>query len=313
MAVDSPQSQAFELPSNWMEGRERVFGFSVDEPSSPDPDDAVFLQHTPDGKFIVVSIADTTLLPSKTIGRALARGATVYGKSGPLLPMLSRYLSEDKLALGGNELTPTITFQIEVDPKDGLPMNLNIFRGVIEPERITYRALNKAILDRKSSTELGSKAEIFRELTFAIRKTKLIKGTRISTANETIAAVMVATNILGAEYCSNKNVGILYRAYDGVAGGNKDEIAKGYYTPLQVPHAQFGRLYAHFTSPLRRGPDTVCLLQVMADLDGKEPAFDSEDLQRLGIHLTKSYRDAQHYYGHVKKVATITENIEAAA
>jgi ribonuclease R len=304
--------KTFELPQGWEHGRRKVFGFSVDDASTTDPDDAVYFTHDESGKFLIVSIADTTLLPKKHVTSALDIGATRYASDRIVRSMLHPEISQKILALGGQALTPTISFEIELDPVDNQPINFKIFRGAIEPLRITYDQFNSAIQGDYSRHSRQRERNLkLVELQHAIKGlNKDNHRFRASNATQIIASIMVNTNLLGAQYCNDNNIDILYRAFNSSAraqeakrdtGERLDsaelELCYGFYTPESIGHADFGdRLYTHLTSPLRRGPDLINLLQIIRHLDGTKPKYTHKQLEGRGRDLTAKYRGAQAKY-----------------
>lgn len=314
MAVREAEPQpSFVLPDDWMLGRKKVTGICADGPKTLDCDDAVTLHTTPDGKIQTVSISDTTVLPSRVQGRALAKGATIYDAEGPVMSMLAKNISQGVLSLGLTALQPTISAETEFDPVDGEVRGFRIYRSYIESSRVTYDEVNRMLKDRGDPAAIKDENEMFREMFWTLRKAKLAKGMRVRNAETLIAAAMISSNILTARFCAEKQVPILYRAYHGADPISfADEIKHGYYTPWEIEHAQFKSLYAHTTSPLRRGADMVNQRQLVAALtDKRDEMLEYPDLLKLGGHLTCRYRAAQGIY--VRSVRSVQDGGKQAA
>lgn len=114
--------------------------FAIDDENSTDPDDAVSLEKTPQGKILLyVHVADpTTLIPpnSPVDCDARTRGATLYSPE-----KIIRMLGEDSItcfALGLSEISPALTFKIVINNEFKIE-NTEIFCSKIHVTRKNYK------------------------------------------------------------------------------------------------------------------------------------------------------------------------------
>ncbi|MCC6643116.1 RNB domain-containing ribonuclease [Candidatus Peregrinibacteria bacterium] len=112
-------AKKLQFTDELFEHREEVSGFTVDDISSPDLDDAIHLRKTVNGWIAEITISDVDSLISKDSyidQMALDRVASQYfgdfkGKK-VIIPMLPKVLSEYRLSLHEAQLRPTITVRV---------------------------------------------------------------------------------------------------------------------------------------------------------------------------------------------------------
>lgn len=107
--------------------RERIEGFTIDMPHSKDLDDGISLKRLGQNFIVQVSIADVAeLIPigSLVYHEAKRRVHTLY-LAAFNIPMIPTSLSEHKLSLLENQLRPSITFEVEINP-GGQIVSVNI-------------------------------------------------------------------------------------------------------------------------------------------------------------------------------------------
>lgn len=120
--------------------RPQVQGFTIDDPTSRDLDDAIWIEPTDLGVVLSIHIADVAELVemgSILDKVALARTVTRYFSKGNA-PMLPRPLSEDKLSLLEGKARPTITVQVTLDANTQM-VDVDIFESwLVSQKRFTY-------------------------------------------------------------------------------------------------------------------------------------------------------------------------------
>jgi len=120
--------------------------FAIDSPWSNDPDDAVSIEETIDGKtFLYVHVADpasSITFDSPAEKEARDRGVTLYLPEGA-----ARMLAEEFLplfALGLSENSPALTFKMTID-KEGNVIDTEIFPSIVKVRCISYEDVDKEI------------------------------------------------------------------------------------------------------------------------------------------------------------------------
>ncbi|MDR0600434.1 MAG: RNB domain-containing ribonuclease [Treponema sp.] len=147
--------------------------FAIDSPWSTDPDDAVSLEISPQGRrTLYVHVADPALAVypgSPADLEARARGATLYLPEGTW-----RMLNEESLArfaLGLNGSSPALTFKLGFD-SGGAPVETEVFPSIVRVTRLSYEEAD-ALADGAGSSG-GETAALLREL-FALGEANLIR------------------------------------------------------------------------------------------------------------------------------------------
>ncbi len=122
-------AKGLELTDEVFRDRTEVVGFTVDDASSPDLDDAIHLREMSDSWIVEITISDVDSLVKKDsdIDKAAAvRVATQYfGEKKGSIPMLPKVLSENRLSLHEAKLRPTITVRVTLN-KVGQVLNIEL-------------------------------------------------------------------------------------------------------------------------------------------------------------------------------------------
>ncbi len=144
------EAESARIPEKLADERPVVCGYTIDGETSKDLDDGITLIKSGDNYLIQTSIADVASLvthDSELFKIALDRVETRYLRFINK-PMLPRVLSEFKLSLLQNKLTPAITFEIELQPDGGI-INFKIretaFKNI---KRLSYGEFDKILREK---------------------------------------------------------------------------------------------------------------------------------------------------------------------
>lgn len=143
------------VPEKMLKKRPLVEGYTIDGATSKDLDDGINIRMNGDNYALEVSIADVAQfinMDSELFNIAFERVETRYMKDYNE-PMLPRLISERKVSLLPNKLSPTITFNIEVTP-DGEIVDFAIretsFRNL---HRLSYPEFDEILEQKEESPE----------------------------------------------------------------------------------------------------------------------------------------------------------------
>lgn len=139
--------------SSYLEDEERVDltylpAFAIDDQGSRDPDDAISLEVSDEGRRLWVHVADVAALvtpDSEADLEARARGATLYLPDGNVT-MLPRPAIK-QLGMGLDEISPALSFGIDLDADDKIK-EMKIVPSQVRVTRLTYEEADQA-LERK--------------------------------------------------------------------------------------------------------------------------------------------------------------------
>ena len=152
--LSAPKAEAGAPPDD--EERVDLTGlasFAIDDEGSTDPDDALSLEMTPQGRILFVHIADPSASATPDSGadlEARGRGATLYAPEG-----IARMLGDSALshfALGLGETSPALTVRIplggagSLDGAGGVGA-ASVFRSRIRVTRLSYAAASERPAD----------------------------------------------------------------------------------------------------------------------------------------------------------------------
>lgn len=229
--------------------------FTVDGSDAKDFDDAIHIQATPEGTFIIgVHIADVShyVKPGSALdAEAYARATSVY-LPGCVLPMLPEHLSNGVCSLVPNEDRLTLSAMLELSG-DGELLSASFAPSVIRSKaRLTYdevqayseasatlpehaRALEGNLhLLLKMTAKLRQKRLREGALDFKLREVKVDIGTgghmqliplREETARGMIEDLMLLANKAVAHFLLEKNVPTLYRIHEEPTLGRFQEAS----------------------------------------------------------------------------------------
>ena len=151
LTLDPPAIELPPLPDESRRDLTALPAFAIDDADSTDPDDAISW----DGKRLWVHVADVAaLIPagSAADGIARARGANLYLPDGTI-PMLPPAATE-KLALGLSEVSPALSFAIEI-LDDGTPTVAEISAAWVKVTRLNYESAETQLATEPFATLLA--------------------------------------------------------------------------------------------------------------------------------------------------------------
>jgi len=208
-----------------------VAAITIDGQATLDFDDAISLEHLPDGYRLGIHIVDVghfVKKGDKIDQEALSRGSSIY-MPDEKIPMLPACLAEDLCSLKAGELRPAISTLVNLDPSYGI-IDYEILPSLIKvKQQYTYYDVNH-LMD-----ELEHIAE-FREIALKFRQTRLDAGAlqislpeisvwidadgeitvnrinRESPGRMLISELMIMANWLMAAYLKERGVPAIYRS-----------------------------------------------------------------------------------------------------
>jgi exoribonuclease-2 len=317
-----PQSSA-DIPLEPPPPEDRVdlchlAAFAIDSPWSVDPDDAVSIETSTEGKRVLyVHVADpaSSVAPGSPAEReARDRGATLY------LPETTiRMFAENALplfALGLCEKSPALTFKMTID-EDGEISDTEIFPSVVKVRRITYEEADKVMDAHGTPGETGSEALCaLYDLAAQFYKRRALMGAinidlpevhvTVEDGNVEIkpvihyrsASLVRECMIIAGEGAGNwaigKGLAFPYISQEielqgKVPGGMAGSWQLRRCMRPRVLSTKPGRhqglgldTYTQVTSPLRRYTDLLAHLQIRAFLRGGKPLPSEEVMAHLG-------------------------------
>jgi ribonuclease R len=251
--------------------RPSVKGITIDDKSTWDIDDAIWVEEGTNGFWVNVSIADV----SKVVGVgssldkiAEERVGTQYFRTGNS-PMLPR-LSEHKLSLWPNRPKKTMTVKVFLGP-DLTVMSVELFRSVLRSSaRLTYDAIPALLGDETSphvtvlraakkladgllAKRRANGAMVLYDLNTGWVTTEEGHVRQLVKRADTVGYIivqelMILANASVAQYASEKNIPVLFRNHEGKeTGPDRAELLKQIEDALQTPLAdlKFLRLKTH--------------------------------------------------------------------
>ena len=265
--------------------RVAVKGVTIDDKTTRDIDDAIWVEESAEGTTVYVSIADvasTVTVESPLNQSAYERIGTQYFRTGNS-PMLPRELSEQKLSLSPNREKKTITVKVDLAP-DLTVKTVDVFRSTLNSfARLTYDEI-PALLENESHPMLRAAKKLAdgllakRRASGAMVLYDLNNGwvtgeeghvRKLRERADTVGYIivqelMILANAAVAEWATAKELPILFRTHQGrEAGPDRAELLKQIESAMHTPLADLafvrqkthtllerakyeGRLRAHF-------------------------------------------------------------------
>ena len=306
------QAQSVELNINeYRENRPLVFGITIDEFTTVDRDDGIWLIELPDNKYeLQVSITDISQLVPKDSDidqEAKERVVTLYHTTPPT-PMLPTRLSTKLGSLDQDTETLAVTVFFIID-RQGNVLNYEIKETIFnnkkafsygEVEKILKKPENlpehKILCNLQKISQLisknrGGKSGVLTPEGYLDEDGNLIKDN--INAHQLIAELMILTNYTIASFLSQRNTSAIYRTQDmGVTDFEMVIKTMGHclvpaeYKSQTRPHVALGLMsYTHFTSPLRRFVDLVNHRIIKNMIHGKQSPYDESELDEICQHI----------------------------
>lgn len=300
------QASAVDL-ADYYPHRLPVFGITIDDASTVDRDDGIWLIELTKGGFeLQVSITDvSTLIPvrSPLDQEAEKRVVTLYHTTPPT-PMLPTHLSANLGSLEEEKRRLALTIFFEIDS------NGNINKYTIKETIFTNK---KAFSYEQVEAILAAPQNIpEHKLLFKMQQlAQLLAKKRVGNSgmltaegyvdedgvlikenvntHQLIAEFMILTNITIANFLAENNLPAIYLTQD-VGTTDFEYVSKNMghclvpviYEPQAKPHVGLGVMaYTHFTSPLRRFTDLVNHRILKSFLQQKPHPYTLEELEDL--------------------------------
>lgn len=306
LPLTAPQLSLPPLQSEERRDLSHLPAFAIDDEGNQDPDDALSLE----GNRLWVHIADAAALvppDSPADAEARERVANLYLPEG-IVPMLPPEATQ-RLGLGLNELSPALSFGLEIDPFGNLT-HLEIVPSLVRVTRLSYEAVDGRLTEEPFNT-FHTLAQIYLnrrlkngaiQLDLPEVKVRIEAGkVKLSPITDSPGRVFVREAMLIAgeaagRYALQQRLPIPFTIQDSPdeeyrfaptpAGmfAMRRLMKRGQQTTIPGLHAGLGMpIYAQATSPLRRYLDLVVHQQIRAHLGGRPILDEATIRQRIAI------------------------------
>ncbi|WDE95498.1 RNB domain-containing ribonuclease [Lentisphaera profundi] len=297
--------------------------FSIDDESTSDVDDVLSVERLAEGKLKVgIHIADVSsyvVKGSVLDQEAQNRATSIYLPTGTV-NMFPQELSTNRASLLPGEAKPALSYYATFD-SDAEVIDKKIERSLIHvSEKLSYSFCDDVLDGEVEATEgleqdlhslhdlsiqLMEKRKANGAVTFNRPENKItVKGDEVtvtevranSASRALIGEFMIFANNMGAQYCLDHDVPVLYRVqeksdkivpmpdvYDPISFDAAIKcMKKSRMTLYAGAHAGLGLdCYTQFTSPIRRYTDLVMQRQLIAAIEKREFIYQEEDLLEL--------------------------------
>lgn len=271
-----------------------VEAFSIDDATTTEIDDAFSVQRLENGNTLVgIHIAAPSLgiLPGSELDAiALKRLSTVYMPGNKITMLPEAAVAPYSLAAG--EWRPALSLYLEVAPDLGIIANHSRVESVKIVENLRHDTLepvfNEDTISQPGQHPYWERLLLLFNLAESLEKARgkydpnrapqmdynfyvtdgkvsITERKRGSPMDKLVAELMIYANAHWGGLLAENNIPGIYRAQMG---------GKVYMTTVAEPHQGLGvAQYAWSTSPLRRAVDLVNQRQMIALLQGTEPAY----------------------------------------
>ncbi|WP_069789473.1 RNB domain-containing ribonuclease [Cyanobacterium sp. IPPAS B-1200] len=288
-----------------------VFGITIDDATTVDRDDAIWMIELDNGQFeLQVSITDVGALITKDSPidkEALKRVVTLYHTKPPT-PMLPINISTNLGSLEEDEERLAITFFFTIDNKGNI-VSFEIKETIFKNLRaFSYEEVENILNNPtpENHDQLLVKIQTIAQILASKRKGKsgiLTKDGYIDedgnliadnvNTHQLIAEVMILTNTTIANLLAQQKIPALFRTQDvGIKDLNKAIKEMGHclvpaiYSPCPLQHVGLALdTYCHFTSPLRRFVDLVNHRIIKALIRGVSSPYHRNELQSIADYI----------------------------
>ena len=291
--------------------------FAIDSPWSNDPDDAVSIEKTSDGKIILyVHVADPAsviVYDSPAEKEARDRGATLYLPEGA-----SRMLAEECIpmfALGLSEISKALTFKMTINEESAEITETEIFPSLVKVTRISYEQADKEIennqgafktlcelydLSRKISGRRAADGAVnidFYDVHITLKdETVNIEVIPEYRSSSLVKECMITAGEGASAWAASRGLAFPYISQEVDAVG---KVLPGYAGFLQLRKSLKPRVfsvkpgrhqglgldgYLQVTSPLRRYNDLLSHIQIYNYLSGGKLIPSDEISARIGFN-----------------------------
>ena len=304
--------------------------FTIDDQSTKDMDDALYLEQTSDGYKLFVHITDVAYVIKKDSlldKEAKLRATSIYCPDTKIA-MFPPEISSDKCSLKVGHIRPAITVVFDIDHNyavvgaDITPSLVNIARRLDYNEVDLLLAHHDPIFEslhhiasihEAQRLEAGATPVVKRDAQPVLADDGTISVEEVdeqSPARALVGEMMVLANIVMANFLQANEIPALYRSQDIPdddgrdftkipAGPARDYAERGRLKRSQVLlfpryHATLGtNAYIQCTSPIRRFLDLVLQRQIMSFFYDQDPAYSEKDLTSMQPLLDEPLMKAQ--------------------
>ncbi|AFZ46484.1 ribonuclease II [Cyanobacterium stanieri PCC 7202] len=291
--------------------RPSVFGITIDDATTVDRDDGIWLVELDDGNFeLQVSITDVAALIAKNSPidqEALQRVMTLYHTKPPT-PMLPIHISTNlgSLEEGKKRLALTIFFTIDNQGNIiGFEIRETIFENL---KAFSYEEVEKILKNpsRQQHDQLLIKLQQISQILAGKRRGNSgvltedgyidedgnLIADNVNT-HQLIAELMILTNTTISNLLAREKIPALFRTQDvGIQDIQKAIKEMGHclvpaiYSPCPLYHIGLAlETYCHFTSPLRRFVDLVNHRIIKAFIKDNSSPYSKDELQNIADYI----------------------------
>jgi exoribonuclease-2 len=308
LATEPPRVALPDLPTESRVDLTHLPAFAIDDEGSSDPDDAISLERTDQGRRLWVHVADVAaLVPPDSAAdlEARDRGATLYLPGGKV-PMLPPQAAR-RLGMGLQELSPAFSFGLDLG-EEGQVVGMEMVPSLVRVTRLTY-AQAEATLDEPPLSDLYQLAQRFeacRRANGAVRidlpevKVRVVDDQVVIQplpplrSRALVREAMLMTGEATARFALDEGIPLPYATQDppdtderpdDLAGmfALRRHMSRSEYSSKPGPHAGLGlERYVQATSPLRRYLDLVVHQQLRAHVRGESLLEAQELMERIG-------------------------------
>ncbi len=282
--------------------------FAIDDEGSTDPDDALSLERTAEGRRLWVHVADVAALvvpDSEADLEARGRGATLYlpdGKVPMLPPMATR-----RLGMGLDSVSPALSFRLDVRD-DGEVGEVTVIASRVHVTRLTYdkaetqlihpplRELYHLALDFQRRRHANGAVTIdMPEVDVSVVDGRVsIRPLPPLRSRALVREAMLMAGEAVAQYALEERISLPYAIQAPPDTDDRPEDLAGMFALIRrmsrsehrtVPgrHAGLGlERYVQATSPLRRYLDLVVHQQLRSHLTGQASLEGQDLMERIG-------------------------------
>jgi exoribonuclease-2 len=308
LPTSSPTVPLPALPDELRRDLTHLPAFAIDDAGSTDPDDAISLEITAEGRRLWVHVADVAALvpPDSEVDlEARARGSTLYLPDGKV-PMLPPQAAR-RLGMGLEEISPALSFGLDLD-EEGQITGVEVLPSRVRVTRLTYEEA-EAQLDTAPLRDLYQLARDFqarRRENGAVRidlpevRVRVVDGEVIIRplpplrSRALVREAMLMTGETVAQYALDEGIPLPYTTQDPPDTDERPEDLAGMFALLRHMsrseyssgpgrHAGLGlERYVQATSPLRRYLDLVVHQQLRAYVRDQSHLETRELMERIG-------------------------------
>ncbi|MGI0479354.1 RNB domain-containing ribonuclease [Geminocystis sp. CENA526] len=306
------QAEAINL-ADYYYNRLPVFGITIDDASTVDRDDGIWLVELNNGNFeLQISITDvSTIIPknSPIDEEAFLRVITLYHTSPPT-PMLPTHISTNLGSLEPEKSRLALTMFFEIN-SNGAVNSFRIKETIFTSKKaFSYTEVEEILTNPQDNAEdkllvkmqkvsqligkaRGGNSGILTEDGYLDEDGNLIQE-NVNTY-QLIAELMILTNTSIANFLAENNIPALYRTQDvGITDFEEVKKTMGHclvpaiYSPYAKPHVGLCLMaYTHFSSPLRRYIDLVNHRIIKAILKKQSSPYTLEELEKICNYINE--------------------------